>query len=213
MALNYIAIARLPITQAQTLTYLAPLIVVPLAMLRLGEGLTTRLLLGLTCGFMGVLLILGLSFEAGNYAMWGALAGVVAAVFIAFIQVTVRAMTATETAASISLSFTLIVAVVSAVSIFWGNWIWPTGTALWILLAAGIFGALNLVLFAESLARAPASAVAPLDYTGLLWAVLVDWLIFAQVPGPLGILGSVLITLAALIVVWKPRKKAVPETL
>ena len=80
---------------------------------------------------------------------------------------------------------------------------------LWIVLAAGVFGALNLVLFAESLARAPASVVAPLDYTGLLWAVLVDWIVFVQLPGPLGILGSVLITISALVVVLKPRKKAV----
>ena len=114
-------------------------------------------------------------------------------------------MTATETAISIALSFTIIVAVVTALSIFWGNWIWPTGRVFWVLMAAGVFGALNLVLFAESLARVPASTLAPLDYTGLLWAVLVDILVFSLIPGPLGILGSVLITLAALIVVIKPR--------
>lgn len=205
MTLSYIAFARLPITQAQTLSYLAPLIVLPLAILRLKEGLSGRPVLGLVFGFAGVLLILGLSFEAGAYALWGALAGIGAAVFVAIIQVNVRAMTATETAISIALSFTVIVAAVTGFSVFFGGWIWPGGAELSLLLAAGVFGALNLVLFAESLARAPASTVAPLDYTGLLWAVLVDWLIFAQVPGPLGIFGSVLITLAALIVVLKPR--------
>ncbi len=209
MTLSYIAFARLPVTQAQTLSYLAPLIVLPLAMLRLDEKLTVRLLLGLIFGFVGVLMILGVSVEAGPYAMWGAVAGIGGAAFVAIIQVNVRAMTATETAISIALSFTMIVAVVTGLSVFMGDWIWPTGAALWILLAAGIFGALNLVLFAESLARAPASVVAPLDYTGLLWAVLVDWLIFTQFPGPLGILGSVLITIAALIVVHKPRKVAI----
>ncbi|MEM9496455.1 MAG: DMT family transporter [Pseudomonadota bacterium] len=205
MILTYIAFARLAVSQAQTLTYLAPLIVIPLAMLRLKERLTRRLVLAMGFGIAGVVLILGLSFEAGPAALWGALAGIAGAVFIAFIQVNVRAMTATETALSIALSFTLIVTVVAGLSVLWGNWIWPAGAALWILLAAGVFGALNLVLFAESLARAPASAVAPLDYTGLIWALLVDWLIFAQVPGPLGILGSVLITCAALIAVLKPR--------
>lgn len=205
MTLSYVSVARLPVTQAQTLSYLAPLIVLPLAMLRLGEGLNARLTISLALGFAGVLLILGLSFDSGAYALWGAIAGIGAAVFVAIIQVNVRAMTATESAISIALSFTMVVAVVTGFSVFLGDWIWPKGAALWLLLAAGVFGALNLVLFAESLARAPASAVAPLDYTGLLWAVLVDWLIFAQVPGPLGILGSVLITLAALIVVLKPR--------
>ena len=204
MALSYIAFARLPVSQAQTLMYLAPLIVIPIATLRLKERLNPRILIGLALGFAGVLLILGLSFEAGASAAWGALCGVAAAALIAVIQVNVRAMTATETALSISFSFTVIVAAVTGLSIFWGNWVWPAGPLLWTILAAGVFGALNLVLFAESLARAPASAVAPLDYTGLIWALLVDWLIFAQIPGPLGVLGSVLITLAALVIVLKP---------
>jgi len=205
MVLSYIAFARLPVTQAQTLSFLAPLIVLPIAMVRLGERLTARSVVGLLMGFAGVLVILGLSFETGPYAFWGAVAGIAGAIFIAIIQVKIRAMTMTETAISISLSFTLIVACVTAPSIFLGSWVWPGGAGISLLIAAGVFGALNLVLFAESLARAPASAVAPLDYTGLIWALLVDFLVFSQVPGPMGVLGSVLITVAALIVVLKPR--------
>jgi len=205
MVLSYIAFARLPVTQAQTLSFLAPLIVLPIAMVRLGERLTARSVVGLLTGFAGVLLILGLSFETGRYAFWGAVAGIAGAAFVAIIQVKIRAMTLTETAVSISLSFTVIVACVTGPSILLGNWVWPSSAGIVLLIAAGIFGALNLVLFAESLARAPASAVAPLDYTGLIWALLVDFLVFSHVPGPTGVLGSVLITVAALIVVLKPR--------
>ncbi|WP_299693525.1 DMT family transporter [uncultured Tateyamaria sp.] len=207
MVLSYIAFARLPVTQAQTLSFLAPLIVLPIAIVRLGEPLTARLAVGLLTGFAGVLLILGLSFETGPFAFWGAVAGIAGAVFVAIIQVKIRAMTMTETAISISLSFTVIVACVTGPSVFLGNWVWPDSVGILLLIAAGIFGALNLVLFAESLARAPASAVAPLDYTGLIWALLADFWIFSQVPGPTGVLGSVLITVAALIVVLKPRGK------
>ena len=205
MVLSYIAFARLPVTQAQTLTFLAPLIVLPMAAWQLGERISVRLFIGLMLGFVGMLMTLGLSFELGTYALWGAICGVAAAVFIASIQVKVRSMMRTESAISTALSFTTIVTVVSSFSWFWGDWIWPTGSALWILLAAEFFGALNLLLFAESLARAPASAVAPLDYTGLVWALLVDVLIFAHMPGILGIAGAILITLGALLVALKPK--------
>ena len=205
MVLSYIAFARLPVTQAQTLTFLAPLIVVPLAVWQLGEKITLRLFLGLMLGFVGMLMTLGLSFELGPHALWGAICGIAAAVFIATIQVKVRSMMRTETAISTALSFTLIVAVVSSFSWFWSDWVELAGPALWLLLAAGAFGAINLVLFAESLARAPASTVAPLDYTGLVWALLVDVFIFANLPGTLGVAGAVLITLGALIVVLKPK--------
>ncbi len=210
MALSYLAYARLPVTQAQTLFYLAPILVIPFALYRLRERPGLRILLAVLLGFLGVLLVLGLSLEAGPEALTGALAGVGAAVLIAAIQVTVRAMTATETSLSIAMSFTVIVVVVAGLSAFAGNWVWPEGAALLWLLGSGVFGALNLVLFAEALARAPASTLAPLDYTGLVWALLVDWLIFSQIPGPLGILGSVLITAAALIIVLKPAEPATP---
>jgi len=201
MALTYIAFARLPVTQAQTLTYLAPVLVVPFAMWRLKERFSWRIGAALALGVVGVALILGLTFDAGRTAFVGALAGIGAAILIAIIQVTIRAMTATESALSIALSFTVIVFAVMSLSALGGGWVMPQEVALWALLGAGVFGALNLVCLAEALARAPAATLAPLDYTGLVWAPLVDWLIFAQVPGPLGVLGSVLITGAALLTV------------
>ncbi len=210
MALTYFAVSRLPITQAQTLTYLAPILLIPVAIWRLGEAPTARIYGALAVGFSGVLLILGLSFATGPEAFLGALAGVGAAALIAVIQVNVRAMTATETTLSIALSFTVIVVVVSGFSGLAGNWVWLQGPPLYWLLGAGVFGALNLICFAESLARAPASTVAPLEYTGLIWALLADWLLFSQVPGPLGVLGSVLITVAALLVVFNRRRPSMP---
>ena len=210
MALTYIAIARLPITQATTLTYLAPILLIPFAVWRLGERPRPATLIALALGFGGVLLILGLSIDLGWAAFVGAMAGVGAAILIAVIQVTVRQMTATETTLSIALSFTVIVLGVSSLSALGGNWVWLQGAALWWLVGAGIFGALNLICFAESLARAPASTVAPLEYTGLVWAILADWLLFQQVPGPLGIVGSLLITLAALLVVFTSARPASP---
>lgn len=203
MALTFTAFARLPVTQAQTLIYLAPVLIVPFAVWRLGERITWHNAAALALGFSGVLMILGLTFDAGRAAFLGALAGVGAAVIIAVIQVKIREMTATESAISIALSFTVIVFAVASLSALGGGWVWPVGGAFWALAGAGVFGALNVMCLAESLARAPAATLAPLDYSGLVWALLVDWLIFAQVPGPLGVLGSVLITGAALIVVLR----------
>ena len=210
MLLSYIAFATLPVAQAQTLLFLAPLIAVPLAAVRLRERLSPKVLIGLGLGFVGMLLILGTSFDLGPLAAWGAICGMAAAFVVAVIQVTIRAMMATETAISTALSFTLIVALVSAVSVFWGDWIWPQGSLLRVLIASGVFGALNLVLFAESLARASVTTLAPLDYTALIWALMADWLIFAVRPSGLSLMGSVLITIGALVVVLRSREKPVP---
>ncbi|MCU4651654.1 DMT family transporter [Roseibacterium sp. SDUM158016] len=209
MTLTYIAFARLPVTQAQTLIYLAPVLVVPFAIWRLGERFRVSTAIALALGCSGVALILGLTFEAGRYAFVGAVAGLGAAILIAVIQVAIRAMTATESTLSIALSFTVIVLGVMSFTALAGNWVLPQGVALWALVGAGVFGALNLVCLAEALARAPAATLAPLDYTGLVWALLADWLLFSQVPGPLGVLGSILITAAALVVVLRRARPVV----
>lgn len=130
MLLSYISFARLPVAQAQTLMFLAPLIVVPLAAARLRERPRAPIMVGLTLGFVGTLLMLGVSFDLGPYAIWGAVCGIGAAFLIAVIQITIRAMMATETAISTAFSFTLIVAIVSSTSMMWSDWIPPRGNAL-----------------------------------------------------------------------------------
>jgi drug/metabolite transporter (DMT)-like permease len=141
MALTFTAYARLPVTQAQTLVYLAPVLIVPFAMWRLAERITWHNAVSLALGFSGVLMILGLTFDAGRAAFVGALAGVGAAVIIAVIQVKIREMTATESAISIALSFTVIVFGVASLSALGGGWVRPVGAAFWALAGAGVFGA------------------------------------------------------------------------
>ncbi|MEM7644008.1 MAG: DMT family transporter [Pseudomonadota bacterium] len=210
MFLSYVAYAALPVAQAQTLAYLAPVLTLPAAALLLGERLAPRVVIAVGVAFAGVLLILGVSLEMGRAATIGALAGVVCAAMIALIQVQIRAMTATETTLSIALSFSVIVTIVSALTWFTGTWVPLDGPVLWWLLGAGVLGAGALVFNTEAVARAPVSSLAPLEYTGLILALALDWTLFAHAPGPLAYLGSVLITAAALlVVVRRPRAPAV----
>ncbi|MEM8824323.1 MAG: DMT family transporter [Pseudomonadota bacterium] len=206
MFLSYVAYAALPVAQAQTLAYLAPVITLPAAALLLGERLTGRVVVAVGIAFVGVLFILGVSVEMGREATIGALAGLACAAIIALIQVQIRSMTATETTLSIALSFSVIVTVVSGLTWFTGNWVPLQGPLIWWLLGAGVLGAGALVFNTEAVARAPVTLLAPLEYTGLILALVIDWTIFAHAPGPLAYMGSALITAAALLVVVKRRR-------
>jgi drug/metabolite transporter (DMT)-like permease len=209
MALTYIAFARLPVTQAQTLTYLAPVLVVPFAMWRLKERFTAATGAALVLGFAGVLLILGLTFDAGRAAFIGALGGTGRGGAD-------RGDPGDDPGDDGDGECAVHRAVVHGDRVR-GHEPVRAGRRLGDAARRGVLGAhgrggvrgAEPGLSGEALSRAPAATLAPLDYTGLIWALLVDWLIFSQVPGPLGILGSVLITAAALIVVLK---RAAPAT-
>ena len=110
----------------------------------------------------------------------------------------------------------------------WGNvfsslWVWvediggvfdhrnvsadPCGWAL--LIGAGLLGGLAHIASTEAVARSPISALAVFDYTGLIWAMLFDLLLFSHVPTPLSWLGIIAIAAAALFGAWRPKPVAV----
>ena len=62
------------------------------------------------------------------------------------------------------------------------GWVTPTGSELAALIALGVLGGLAHILLTESYRYAPASVVAPFDYTSMLWAFLLGYWLFGEVP-------------------------------
>ena len=80
-----------------------------------------------------------------------------------------RRLTDTETTSSIVFYFSLFCAVAGLATLPFG-WIWPSGMQLAVLIAAGLIGGLAHIVLTSSYRYAPASLVAPLDYTTMIWA-------------------------------------------
>lgn len=74
------------------------------------------------------------------------------------------------------------------------------GAAFLGLIGAGILGGLAHIVSTEAMARAPVSVLAPFEYTGLIWALLFDIILFTQVPDIFSISGCILILSAAIMV-------------
>ena len=82
----------------------------------------------------------------------------------------------------------------------------PTWPELAALVTIGIFGGLAHIFLTESYRLAPASLVAPFDYTSMLWALLLGYLVFQEVPSALVFLGAGIIAGAGLFVIWRERQ-------
>lgn len=206
MAMSFVSLTYLPVANAQALAFLAPLVVLPLASIYLGEAIAGRLVVAISVGFLGVLLLLWDAFEQPDQnALFGVVAGLVFAVTMAFVRVHTKRMTETERPATIALYFAITSAVVGLLTLPLG-WTPVQDTSLLWLGASGILGGLAHIASNEAVRRSPISTLAPFDFTSLIWAVLFDIVIFAQLPGLYGVLGMVTITVAAFYVAMAPRR-------
>jgi drug/metabolite transporter (DMT)-like permease len=208
MLLNFYALSRLPVAHAQTISYLVPVLAVPAAVVMLGERLSVKAVLAVALGFAGMIAMLYTTAANPDWGwpeLSGMAAGLASAALMALLRVVIRQMTLTETVTSIALSFAVTASVAGLAATAVTGWT-PMTPVLWAWLgSAAAFGAATHVAATEAAARAPVSALAAYDYTGLVFAVALDFLIFSNLPGPWGWAGIALIVCAGFLAAWTPR--------
>ena len=95
------------------------------------------------------------------------------------------ALTTSETTSSIVLYFSLISRSAGLCTLPFG-WVWPTWQrARALLIVMGFFGGIGQLFMTESYRYAQASLTAPFDYTSIIWAVILGYVAFGEVPGAL----------------------------
>ena len=203
MALSFVSLAYLPVANASALAYLAPLMSLPMAAMILKERLSISVILACTLGFSGVILMLISSLQSPT-SQWSQYIGIAAglgyAVMMGVLRVHIKAMTATETPATIAFYFAVIGAVLGALSALWG-WAALTPETLLLLVLAGLLGGMAHIASAEAVARAPVSTLAPFDYTGMVWALGFDIVLFNTMPDIWSGLGVMAILAAAMLAI------------
>ena len=203
------ALARLPIADVTAIAFIAPLITVVFAAVILKEHVHAYRWSAVGVGFCGVILMLSPYF--GNHAalttsmMIGLSLALLNAVSSGGATIQIRRLTATESSAAIVIFMTLTVMAVSLVTAPFG-WRMPaTGPEIGLLIGIGIAGGLGQMLFTESYRFAPASFLAPFDYTAMLWAFLLGFWMFGEVPTPYVVGGAVIVAAAGIFVILRER--------
>ncbi|AWB07084.1 EamA family transporter (plasmid) [Azospirillum humicireducens] len=215
MVLSFISLAYLPLALATALGFLAPLLAVPAAMLFLRERPGAVAIGAALTGFAGVVLMLAPAFDGPRLdhdTIIGVAAGLAMAVATAAGRVEIKTLTATEAPGTIAFYFAVLCALGGLASWPFG-WITPTGHALAYLVAAGISGGLAHITMTEAMARASVSTQAPFDYTAMLWALILDAVIFGLLPSPVSLAGAFVIAASALVIPLSARFTARSEAL
>ncbi len=192
----FTALAMLPFEQAIALSFTAPLFATAGAALFLGETVRARRWTATILGFVGVLLILrpgveGLSLGAGL--------AILSSVIMAVLTLIVKNLSRTEPSDAIVTYMVLLLTPMSLVPALF-VWTWPDpATWLW-LFAMGALGSLGHMCYMRSFARADASAVMPYDYTRLLFAAVIGYLAFAEIPDLFTWVGAAIIACSAIYI-------------
>ncbi len=210
MGLGFAGLGYLPLPEVTAIGYAAPLLTVVFAAMFLGEEVRLFRISAVALGMTGVLIVLAprLSISpdnAGTAEAFGAMLVLGGAVFAALAQVFVRKLVNTEKTAAIVFYFSLTATLLSLVTLPFG-WVWPTRGETALLVASGLLGGLGQILLTSSYREADASLVAPFDYASMIFALLIGYFIFAEIPTWTMLGGAALIVTAGVLIIWRERQ-------
>jgi drug/metabolite transporter (DMT)-like permease len=210
MAMSFWALAYLPLPEAMMIGYAAPLIIVALAALILGETVRLFRWSAVGVGFVGILIILWPRFtligggDIAGTALFGALLALGSAFFSAFAAIFIRSMTRTEATGTIVFYFAFIASVLSLLSAPFG-WVAPDPGEAALLLATGLLGGVGQILMTASYRYADAATLASFDYVSMIWGVAFGFLVFGDVPTDSVVLGGVIVIAAGIFIIFRER--------
>lgn len=192
----FYALSALPQAEAVALSFLSPIFLALFGILLLGEKANPRIWVALALGLVGMAVIVGPRLS-GNYseqAMLGALAAFVSAITFALAMVLLRARARHDAISMIVFIQNVGPALILALP---AGLVWePLTGAEWGQFALiGALGTAGHLLLARAFALAEASALAPIEYTSLVWAIGLGYLFFHDLPTVWVLAGAVLIVI------------------
>jgi drug/metabolite transporter (DMT)-like permease len=203
LVLGFSALAYLPLAEATTLGFAAPLFAVMLSALILGEPVGRYRWSAVLVGFLGMLVVM--RPEGRHLPTAGLLLAGLSAFGAGIVTITIRQVGRTESTQTTVLWFTLFsIIVTGALMPFFASA--HDGGAWLLLLALGAVGGTSQICLTASLRYAPVPVVAPFDYVQLLWSVLLGWLIFAQRPLATTWLGAAIIMASGLYTLYREHR-------
>ena len=197
----------LGLAEAYTLSFIAPLLMVLIAVPMLGESVQPRHWWAIGLGFAGV--VIALRPEQGAFLSMGALAVLAAAVCYALSNMLGRLISRTESSASLVFWTTAGMAVGGSLLAAPG-WVPIAPSHAWLLAGLAVSGFLGQMTIAEAFRHGQAAAIAPFEYSALAWGLMLDWIFWRAAPDVWTLGGGALIIASGLYLVRGEATRAKP---
>ena len=192
------SVSYLPLADAVTFYLASPIYVTALSALFLGERVGWRRWSAVLFGFLGVVIALR---PSAAMLTWPALIALVGSFFFALLMITTRMLRGTADIVLVTgqIGTTFVFGLLAAPF----AWIAPAAVDVGLMAVLGVVAMVALACVNRSLKLAPASVVAPYQYTMIVWAVALGFLVFGDVPDVAMAAGAAIIVTAGLYIFWR----------
>jgi len=212
MGLGFFGLKYIALPEATAIRFATPMLIVVFAAMFLGERFRLIRLAAVSTGMIGVLIVMWprLTFEAGDLAMLGAMMTLGSAILAALAQIFVKSMVADETTAAIVFYFSLTAATLSLLTIPFG-WVWPQGINWVYMIGAGVVGGIGQIILTSAYRYADAGVLAPFTYVAMIYALIIGYFAFGDLPTKSMIFGASLVIAAGIVIALRERALGVKE--
>ncbi|MGO1070231.1 DMT family transporter [Lysobacter sp. CA199] len=202
MAAFVYGVNRLPLSTTYSIFFIAPLLITALSGPMLGEQVGPRRWVAIGIGLLGVVVLLRPSGE-GMLSL-AALAVLGASTAYAISAITVRLLARTDSTQAMMLWLMVMITFGSG-ALAWSGWVPLRGEDWWLILSLGVFGTVGQYAITEAFRLGEASLIAPLEYTALIWGVILDLSLWGVLPDSITWVGAAIIVASGLYLLRRER--------
>jgi drug/metabolite transporter (DMT)-like permease len=208
MILGFYAYQKLPLADANALSFTRTLWLVPLAAFVLKESVGPRRVAATVIGFLGALLML--QPQAQGDAGWPAAAALASSLLLALTVAGMKVMTrdhSTRTLMAWAATLGFVLSIPPALFV----WRWPSAPDLALLCAMGVLGVMTQACYIQGMSEGDAAAMAPIDYTRLVFAVILGYALFSDIPNTMTMLGAGIVMGSTIYITVRESRLGKPE--
>lgn len=208
MIMGFYAYQKLPLADANALSFTRTLWLVPLAAFVLREPIGPWRIGAAVVGFVGVLIMLRPgSGGIGAWIGWPQACALISALLFALTITGMKVMTR-DHRPFVLLVYAAFLGLIFAIPPALFVWRWPSWPDLGLLTAMGVLGTLTQGAYIKGMEAGEAAVMAPIDYTRLVFAVGAGFLLFHEVPRTATLIGAAIVVASTLFISWREHQVA-----
>ena len=193
------ALSQMKLVDAIAISFAAPIFITALSVPLLKESVGWHRWLAIGIGFCGVLVMLR---PGVGVFQWAGLVVIGSVVFYSLLMITTRAHKATEHTAALMLYPQLGMSLTGMIfAPFF--WVTPTLGDLGLFALAGMFGSVGIMCLTHAFRLGPAAVISPFEYSALIWAALIGYLVWGELPDAYTLVGAVIVISSGLYIIYR----------
>jgi len=197
------ALSQMKLVDAIAITFAAPIFITALSVPLLKEPVGLHRWLAIGIGFCGVLIMLR---PGMGVFQWAALVVIGSAVVYALLMITTRAFKSTESTAALMLYPQLGMSL-TGIAFAPYFWVTPSLGDVGLFALAGLFGSVGVMCLTHAFRLGPAAVISPFEYSALIWATLLGFLLWGELPDKYTLVGAGIVILSGLYIVYRETVK------